>query len=862
MPDSVQVFPPGFRITDANGNPVSGAKINFYNAGTTDQQTVYSDSGLATVLPNPVVCDSAGAPTSDGNAVTEIYVGTAAYKVVITDSSDVTLFTFDNIQGAVDTSGFSGGSGTFNTPVNAETSDFSVTSDYYGDLTSCDPTGATFTATLPSAVTAGNGTRVGFRHDGTANQVQIATVSSQSIKLPGGTTTAGLALTGKGHTAWLVSDGAGWTLDVENKPFGSDLITITARLSAPPTSPTPGAAYILTASPSGDWASRSQHDIAVADGQGSWTFYTPSDGWLAYIVDANERVYTSFQNTAWVDLSNATLATANVPRAIYEHHTAQNTLPTGLSSVTWNTAPWTDEVSDSIGCTLSSDVITVPAGTYRINILRTIFGKSNSVITARARLYDVTNSAVLDYGPTMTANTTSSSSQDMLLPLITDQTFAVETQIRVDVYVNNSSDWGTLFNQSGIEEYWGYIEITDLAGVRGAQGPQGATGATGPTGATGATGPAGADGAAGPTGATGPNTGLDYAWSTSTSGDPGSGNVLANNATLTSATAIHISKTGRNSESLGDVIATWDDSTNTAHYGHLRIFTLADRTEFIEAEVTSLTDNTTYFTVGVTVTAAAGTPDASDVMAVMFERTGNKGADGAGSGDVVGPASSVDSEIALFSSTTGKLIKRATTTGLLKGTSGVLSAATAGTDYLAPPSGTALQKANSGGALANATAGTDYLAPPSGTALLKANSGGALANATAGTDYLAPAAIGATVQGYDADTLKADVADVLTAGFATTPSDEGTKTSGTFTPDEANGNFQYAVNGGAHTLAPPTNNCSILVQYTNNGSAGTITTSGFTVVTGDTPTTVNGDDFFGYITRNNGFSQLHWVALQ
>jgi len=55
-----------------------------------------------------------------------------------------------------------------------------------------------------------------------------------------------------------------------------------------------------------------------------------------------------------------------------------------------------------------------------------------------------------------------------------------------------------------------------------------------------------------------------------------------------------------------------------------------------------------------------------------------------GSGDVVGPASSVDSELALFNSTTGKLIKRASLTGLVKATSGVASAATAGTDFVAP----------------------------------------------------------------------------------------------------------------------------------------------------------------------------------
>ena len=117
-------------------------------------------------------------------------------------------------------------------------------------------------------------------------------------------------------------------------------------------------------------------------------------------------------------------------------------------------------------------------------------------------------------------------------------------------------------------------------------------------------------------------------------------------------------------------------------------------------------------------------------------------------------------------------------------------------------------------------------------------------------------------EAVDADILKADTADVLTAGFATTPYSAGTKSSGTFTPDEANGNFQYAVNGGAHTLAPPTNNCSLVVQYTNNASAGAVTTSGFTLVDGDTISTTNGDDFFFFIVKCNGFSSLTVKALQ
>jgi hypothetical protein len=76
-----------------------------------------------------------------------------------------------------------------------------------------------------------------------------------------------------------------------------------------------------------------------------------------------------------------------------------------------------------------------------------------------------------------------------------------------------------------------------------------------------------------------------------------------------------------------------------------------------------------------------------------------------GAGDVVGPASSVDSELALFNSTTGKLIKRASLTGLVKSTSGVASAATAGTDYVAPSGALGTP---SSGTLTNCTAdGTD-----------------------------------------------------------------------------------------------------------------------------------------------------------
>ena len=134
--------------------------------------------------------------------------------------------------------------------------------------------------------------------------------------------------------------------------------------------------------------------------------------------------------------------------------------------------------------------------------------------------------------------------------------------------------------------------------------------------------------------------------------------------------------------------------------------------------------------------------------------------------------------------------------------------------------------------------------------------------AVEGSNVLLASGLGSITQAYDVDTLKADTADVLTAGFATTAYNAGTKSSGTFTLDESNGNHQYVVNGGAHTLAPPSNNCSIVLHYTNSGSAGTITTSGFTAVDGDSFSAGNGDEFICYVTKINDVSHLTIKALQ
>lgn len=102
------------------------------------------------------------------------------------------------------------------------------------------------------------------------------------------------------------------------------------------------------------------------------------------------------------------------------------------------------------------------------------------------------------------------------------------------------------------------------------------------------------------------------------------------------------------------------------------------------------------------------------------------------------------------------------------------------------------------------------------------------------------------------------------AGVTTTADDDGTQSSGTYTPTPVGGNMKLIVNGGAFTLAAPSaaGDYTLVIQITNNSSAGAITMSGFNKVTGNPFTTTDGHDFFVYITKCNGFTVANTVALQ
>lgn len=117
-----------------------------------------------------------------------------------------------------------------------------------------------------------------------------------------------------------------------------------------------------------------------------------------------------------------------------------------------------------------------------------------------------------------------------------------------------------------------------------------------------------------------------------------------------------------------------------------------------------------------------------------------------------------------------------------------------------------------------------------------------------------------TVEGVQV--LLAGQTATISKGFNLTPYSIGTVSSGTTTPDPANGNYQYLTNGGAFTLAAPASDCAIDILVINGGSSGSITLSGFktagTSVGGNTYATTNSTWWVLSIRRVNSVSTYSW----
>lgn len=151
--------------------------------------------------------------------------------------------------------------------------------------------------------------------------------------------------------------------------------------------------------------------------------------------------------------------------------------------------------------------------------------------------------------------------------------------------------------------------------------------------------------------------GKPYTFSISTGDtDPGAGTFRFDNATPASITYIFID----NADAAGNTQTAWldsiDDSTNTIK-GELTFYQRASNVSMTLNVTGMVTDGTGYRKIVVThVSGSTLFTDGAEI-GVLFSRAGNKGADGAGVGDVVGPASSTAGSPVVFDGTSGKLVK-------------------------------------------------------------------------------------------------------------------------------------------------------------------------------------------------------------
>ena len=306
MVDVIPVFDTDYQCSDANGDPVSGGTVEFYNAGTSTPRAVYSDPALATSLGAVVSLNADGRPVSGATLVT-IYTGVNAFKFIVKDQFGAILRTRDNQPGAFDTSGFAessdvSGLGTGVVATQTLSADVAAVAADEGHILNVNPSGGVKTITLPSAVTVGDAWPITIRHDGTANSVKIATVAGQKIQ-HAGPDAESISLLERGESITLVSDATSWLVashSVGGIVSTAPAIVVEAVQSSPPVSPTPGQTYIIGSTPSGGWSARLEHDVARWSG-GEWLYWTPATdaGWTAY----NRATKSSyqFQDSAWVE---------------------------------------------------------------------------------------------------------------------------------------------------------------------------------------------------------------------------------------------------------------------------------------------------------------------------------------------------------------------------------------------------------------------------------------------------------------------------------------------------------------------------------------------------------------------------------
>ena len=173
-----------FRALTNNGAPLAGGKLYTYEAGTSTPKTTYTTAAGTSANANPVILDA--------NGYANVWLDSGAYKFILKDSADVTLWTIDDIQGEASTA--------FGAQVVTQSTNLALTNVYQNAIINCT---AGLTISLLAAARAEEGFYFVVRNTGSGN-VTIEPDGSETID---GASTATVRA---GQSAIIYTNGTAW----------------------------------------------------------------------------------------------------------------------------------------------------------------------------------------------------------------------------------------------------------------------------------------------------------------------------------------------------------------------------------------------------------------------------------------------------------------------------------------------------------------------------------------------------------------------------------------------------------------------------------------------------------------------------
>lgn len=302
------------------------------------------------------------------------------------------------------------------------------------------------------------------------------------------------------------------------------------------------------------------------------------------IVDELTHEVSLWRNGVEVPIFAPTTGTAAF--SAHKNGTAQ----TGLVDNTFTAVTFGTEVFD-VGGLFASNAWTPPAGKVVLQASAVFTGTLDATAIQQLAIYK--NGSILKESGTIGTVGTATATVTVIDDANGTDVYTVQAKI------NTTASTGTVSGTA--------TDTFFMGSVLPQQGPQGAPGTNGTDG------------------------GFKYQFNTATSGDPGSGKLLFNNATFASATAFHISETDGDANALATFLTAIATSTNS---NKCLVIIQKSTGAYLAFWITSAkTDVGAYDTYTITPISSSGAIANNDTVRVFFHPVPDQGATGAsGSG--------------------------------------------------------------------------------------------------------------------------------------------------------------------------------------------------------------------------------------